>query len=163
MFTELFPIFSPASGRIVQTTEPPSPMATNQIFGDGPLLEISGSKLYAPFDGKVSAISASGDFIRLSHDSGFVLTLIIGSGREFSHNPAFQRLVKEHQAVKGSQPLLAINQPLLRAGNKQQRYLTLLLEVPTQVASSEFRIRWRDSGSVSAKESPIFELEQESK
>jgi len=163
VLTELFPIFSPASGRIVTTNEPPSPMATNQIFGEGPLLEMSGSKLYAPFNGTITASSASGDFIRLRHDSGVTLTLIIGSGREFSHNPALQRLVKENHSIEGNQPLLAVNQPLLRAGNKQQRYLTLLLEVPTQFTSSKLNIRWRNSGAVSAKESPIFELEQESK
>lgn len=165
MANHLFPILSPVSGRVVQLSEPPSALVSNQIFGRGPLLEISSSHILAPYSGTVTSISESGDFIQLSHDCGATLTLLIGAGHAFSFHPALKRRVDQGETVNRGQALVAINLPLLRSGEQRQRYLALLLETQT-ISDTEFKtsvteVRWPSRGSVSANDSVIFDFYQD--
>lgn len=156
--SDLFPISAPASGRLCCLDDQHPAFVHNRIFGNGPLLDVAGNQIVAPFSAVVDDISASGDYIRLRHPSASVLTLILGDGRCFQQHPALVRQVKRHQQVQKGDVLLNLNQSLLRASDPQQRRLAVLLESAPTLPDS---FHWAESGAISLLDSIIFDDKQE--
>ncbi|MGM0481343.1 MAG: PTS glucose transporter subunit IIA [Pseudomonadota bacterium] len=157
MQDNVFPITAPVTGRIIDNARHPSAIANNQLFGLGPVLEISGNQAVAPISGSIDQISSSGDFIQIRHSSNALVTLILGQGRQFTHHPALMRRVAQQQHVQAGQILLTINQSLMRSEQRQQRYLMVLL----QTNSDSSGWHWRKQGAVGGGESRLFQLNKE--
>lgn len=157
MYDNLFPITAPVSGRVITNTGHSSAIASNQLFGVGPVIEVSGNHAVAPMAGVVTAISSSGDFIQIEHSSKAVITLILGQGRQFTHHPALSRCIRLGQAVVAGDRLLTINQTLLRAEPRQQRHLMVLLQADPDLGGWQ----WPEQGAVSSGESRLFQHKEE--
>lgn len=155
-------MLSPATGRLRPISQHPSMLTRNRLLGSGPVIEVSGNTICAPFNGIINNRSGSGDFIQISHSSGAILTLIMGDGQQFAHSPALQPKVSCGTEVAAAQTLVSINQSLLHAGDPQQKRLAVLLQLPAaDNVDSLAQITWFESGAVAANESYIVTLNQE--
>lgn len=150
------PVLAPASGRIIAPENVANPFFSNRLFGIGPVLEITSNHLLAPFDGFISEASSSGDFIRLASPQQLEVVLLLGNGDQFQRHPALQCQCRTGDHVVAGQPLLTLNQSLLRSGDAQQRRLSLFVQ-------THIKLQWPSFGNVSMLEPLIFEQDIEPK
>ncbi|WP_133539244.1 PTS glucose transporter subunit IIA [Idiomarina aquatica] len=155
--TELLPITSPANGRFCTVDEHASAFSRNQLFGQGPMIDVTGNQIVAPFYATVKTISSSGDFMQLMAtgvSAAVTLTLMFGHGEHFQVHQALSRHVRDGDTVNKGQSLLTLNQALLRAGEPHQSRLSLFIQCPATLT-------WPTSGTATALDSIIFEEEQD--
>jgi phosphotransferase system IIA component len=152
---KLLPIKSPVGGRFCSVDEHATAFSRNQLFGRGPIIDVTGNQIVAPFAGTIKSLSSSGDFIQLLPDSAppkITLTLLLGSGENFQAHAAITRHCRNGDAVNEGQPLLTLNQPALRAGDPQQSRLSVLMQC-------NLTLSWPTSGTVSVLDNLIYEEE----
>jgi len=147
-------LYAPITGRII-TAQPSPPVCQLGLLGKGVVIEMTGSTLYAPADGELTQISSSGDYLSLRLNDTYSLQLITGSGDAFGTHPALTVLCREQSQVKCGDPLVKINQSLLRSLKPvQQRLAVLICSLSPEQITEPFD--WLQSGLVTAKDSPLI-------
>jgi PTS system glucose-specific IIA component len=147
-------LYAPITGRII-TVQPSPPVCQHGLLGKGVVIEMTGSTLYAPADGELTHISCSGDYVSLRINDTYSLQLITGSGDALGTHPALTVLCREHTQVKCGDPLIKINQSLLRSLKPvQQRLAVLICALGSAQTTDPFD--WLQSGLVTAKDSPLI-------
>ncbi|MDV6314957.1 PTS glucose transporter subunit IIA [Idiomarina sp. HP20-50] len=155
MTTSQFPsIYAPITGRVI-TVQPSALVCQHGLLGKGIVIEMTGSTLYAPSDGALTHISSSGDYLSLRLNDTYSLQLVTGSGDSFGSHPALSVLCRKQQQVKFGDPLVKINQSLLRSLKPMQQRLTVLLCSPASEQITE-PFNWLESGLVTAKDSSLI-------
>ncbi|MGM0429097.1 MAG: PTS glucose transporter subunit IIA [Pseudomonadota bacterium] len=155
MTTSKLPIlYAPITGRII-TAKPSPPVCQHGLLGKGVVIEMTGSTLYAPADGELTHVSSSGDYLSLRLNDTYSLQLVTGSGDAFGTHPALTVLCREQSQVKCGDPLVKVNQSLLRSSKPvQQRLAVLVCTLNSEQTTDPFD--WLAPGLVTAKDSPLI-------
>ncbi len=152
--SQLPSLYAPVTGRII-AAQPSAAVCQHGLLGKGIVIEMTGSTLYAPADGSLSHISSSGDYLSLRLNDTYSLQLVIGSGDAFGNHDALTVLCREQTEVKCGEPLVKINQSLLRSLKPSQQRLAVLLCSLNSGHDSESP-EWLNPGLITAKDSPLI-------
>lgn len=147
-------LYAPVTGRII-AAQPSAAVCQHGLLGKGIVIEMTGSTLYAPADGSLTHISGSGDYLSLRLNDTYSLQLVIGSGDAFGSHPALAVLCRQQTEVKCGEPLIKINQSLLRSLKASQQRLTVLLNSLNTEHHTE-SLDWLAPGLITAKDSPLI-------
>ncbi|MCK7458389.1 PTS glucose transporter subunit IIA [Idiomarina aminovorans] len=152
--SQLPSLYAPVTGRVIDV--PPTAGVCQQgLLGQGIVIEMTGSTLYAPADGVLTHISGSGDYLSLRLNNTYSLQLVTGSGDAFGAHLALTVLCRRQVQIQCGDPLVKINQSLLRSLNSMQQRLAVLVCAPDSTKTTE-PFDWLTSGLVTAKDSPLI-------
>lgn len=153
--TSILPsLYAPITGRVI-AAQPSASVCQHGLLGKGIVIEMTGSTLYAPAEGLLTHISSSGDYLSLRLNDTFSVQLITGSGDAFGSHPALSVLCRNKAQVKGGEPLVKINQSLLRSLKApQQRIAVLVCSLKPEQPKEPFN--WLESGLITANDSPLI-------
>lgn len=155
MTTSQFPsLYAPVTGRII-TAQPSATVCQHGLLGKGIVIEMTGSTLYAPAGGVLTHISSSGDYLSLRINDTYSVQLVTGSGDAFGNHPALAVLCREQRQIKCGDPLVKINQSLLRSLKPHQQRLAVLV-CALKPGLTTGNVSWLESGLVTAKDSPLI-------
>lgn len=147
-------LYAPVTGRVI-AAQPPAAVCQHGLLGNGVVIEMTGSTLYAPADGSLTHISSSGDYLSLRLNDTYSLQLVIGSGDAFGNHTALTVLCRKQTEVKCGDPLIKINQSLLRSLKPSQQRLAVLLCCLNSEHKND-SIEWLEPGLITAKDSPLI-------
>ncbi|RUO73138.1 PTS glucose transporter subunit IIA [Idiomarina ramblicola] len=147
-------LYAPVTGRVI-AAQPTAAVCQQGLLGQGIVIEMTGSTLYAPADGELNHISSSGDYLSLRLNDTYSLQLVTGSGDAFGTHPALTVLCREQTQVKYGDPLVKINQSLLRSLKPIQQRLAVLVCAPDSAQPIE-PFDWLQPGLITAKDSPLI-------
>lgn len=155
MTTSIFPsLYAPITGRVI-AAQPSASVCQHGLLGKGIVIEMTGSTLYAPTDGLLTHISSSGDYLSLRLNDTYSVQLVIGSGDAFGSHPALSVLCRNKTQLKCGEPLVKINQSLLRSLKpSQQRIAILVCSLKPEQPPEPYN--WLESGLVTANDSPLI-------
>ncbi|MCA1767557.1 MAG: PTS glucose transporter subunit IIA [Idiomarina sp.] len=152
--SQLLSLYAPVTGRVIDA-QPTAGVCQQGLLGQGIVIEMTGSTLYAPADGVLTHISSSGDYLSLHLNDTYSLQLVTGSGDAFGTHPALTVLCRGQTQVQSGDPLVKVNQSLLRSLKPMQQRLAVLVCSPSAKQTTE-PFNWLKSGLVTAKDSPLI-------
>jgi len=123
-------VWAPISGQLYPLDKYPNPLYQQRIMGEGIAIELTGTKVHAPFNGVVTELTPCCHRIQLQSDKGLKLLITLGSGTEQLMGQGLTRLVKEKQKVKAGQALVQFDLRTL------QQHCTSLL-CPVLITNNE--------------------------
>jgi len=152
--SQLPSLYAPVTGRVI-ATQPSATVCQQGLLGKGIVIEMTGSTLYAPADGALAHISSSGDYLSLRLNDNYFLQLVIGSGDAFGSHSALAVLCRDQTEVKCGDPLVKINQSLLRSLKPAQQRLAVLL-CPLNSEPTTEAFDWLQPGLITAKDNLLI-------
>ncbi len=100
-----FSVLAPASGDVQPLSEAHLPLLRNGIAGEGVIINLTGNRLTAPFDGTVTELPATLHRIQLKASNGLRLLIMLPHGTEQFFGKGILPQVKLGQTVKMGQLL----------------------------------------------------------
>ena len=106
-------VCSPLAGWCADLEDSPDPVFRGRLLGDGVSIDPTGDTVFAPCDGEVLMVPASGHALNLRTDAGAELLLHVGIDTVKLGGAGFRPLVAEGQRVSRGDPLLKFDLALL--------------------------------------------------
>lgn len=97
------------SGDIHPLSTASQQLISQGILGEGVLIEVSGHKMVAPFDGVITEFPGSCHRIQLKSNNGIKLTIVFDNFIDRALGLGFTPLVTQGQKVARAQPMLNFN------------------------------------------------------
>ncbi len=123
------------------------------VLGNGVAIQVTGSTLFAPFEGRIEALPETGYEVTLHSPTGLKLWMQVGSHTQNLMGEKCQRLVGKGFNVKAGAPLMNINPVWLKAKGIEPVCLVMVRNTK-RIRALVPAINKR----VIALEDPLFEL-----
>ncbi len=108
-------VISPVSGSLLPLHNASSPASALRMFGDGVNVLLSGSQLYAPFDGQLLSLPDTCEFMRLRSKNGLIFQFSFHSSVRSLMGERFVRGIRQDEPFKQGDLLLTFDLNWLRA------------------------------------------------
>ncbi|AJA46223.1 glucose-specific phosphotransferase enzyme IIA component [Clostridium pasteurianum DSM 525 = ATCC 6013] len=119
IFRDTFQVMSPVNGNIVNLTNVPDRMFSEEIVGKGIAVDPLEDIIRSPIDGKIKLIFDTNHAFVVTSKKGIELLVHIGIDTIELNGEGFKRLVKEGDFVKTGDPIIKINrQEIVNKGYK---------------------------------------------
>jgi phosphotransferase system IIA component len=113
-----FSILAPVTGAVYLSESIDQQVINATLLGEGVIVQLTGNKIVAPFDGVVSELPGSCHRIQLTANNGIKLVIAMANDIIQLMGLGLEPQVKEKQKVVAGQPLLNLNlQQLQRISN----------------------------------------------
>ncbi|CAG9298399.1 beta-glucoside-specific PTS transporter subunit IIABC [Celerinatantimonas diazotrophica] len=130
-----FPFKSPISGEVIPIEQVNDDVFSAKLIGDGIAIIPDDNVLYAPVDGVVTSIYATGHAVNFIADNGAEIIFHIGLDTVQLEGKFFEPMVRSGERVKSGQPLVKFQ----RENIEQSGYDTVVVCVITN--SNEYKIQ----------------------
>ena len=110
---------APLSGQVIPLSEVPDPVFAQGMMGNGVAIIPSQGKLFAPFDGEVTAIFPTGHAVGLTSTDGAEVLMHIGIDTVALNGQGFKANVVQGQKVKAGDVLVEFDIPAIQAAGYQ--------------------------------------------
>ncbi|WP_416304972.1 PTS sugar transporter subunit IIA [Neptunicella sp. SCSIO 80796] len=107
--TKSIPIISPLTGKAMPLDQVPSEIFSQRLFGEGLAIEMTGSKVIAPFNGIMHQVPATAHQLRLKASNGLMMLIQIGIDSHEMMGEGFELHVRSGQPFSSGDLLLSIN------------------------------------------------------
>lgn len=104
-----FTVLAPVTGEVYPLAQSSQPMIANGIIGEGVLLNLSGNKIVAPFDGVITELPATLHRFQIKAKSGIKVMVLMPQHTDKFHGQGFLPQVKAGQAVRMGQLIANFN------------------------------------------------------
>ncbi len=108
-------VYAPLSGSVVARTDIPDETFASGVLGDGVGIEPTVGEVVSPFDGVISTVAETRHAVGVTGPDGVEMLIHVGVDTVAMKGEGFQALVKEGDAVKKGQKLLAFDLDKIRA------------------------------------------------
>lgn len=103
------PVISPLTGRALPLDQVNSKVFQQRLLGEGLAIDMTGSKVLAPFNGVMQQLPATAHQLRLKAHNGLIMLIQIGIGSEQLMGDGFVVHVQQGQSFQTGDLLLSIN------------------------------------------------------
>ncbi len=116
---EKIEVASPMKGEVVKLSAVPDQVFASGALGDGVAIIPEDGKVYAPFDGVVTAVMDTGHAIGITGDNGVDILIHVGLDTVNLEGAPFKYAVKDGEKIKKGQLVLTADLDMIRAKNCQ--------------------------------------------
>lgn len=106
---------SPMNGNIIELSEVNDATFSEKLLGDGVAIESEDGKVFAPFDGIVSALFPTNHAISLESDDGVEMLIHIGIDTVQLNGKYFFSHVEQNQKIKQGDLLIEFNKEAIKS------------------------------------------------
>lgn len=106
---------APALGKCIPVSQADNAELRNKTLGDGVAIHPNNGAIYAPCDGRVSAISAGDNVIQIISDDGLELMLQLGIATDELGGQGYRMLVQTGYRVRRGQKIATMNVDMIES------------------------------------------------